>query len=333
MPSSSPESSFARLCNGRYSVLITSAGTGYSAWEGYALTRWNADWTEDKQGFFIYVRDLASGELWSVGYQPVLRPIDRYEVKSEPHRFTIRHLDNGIETSLEVCVAPGDDVELRRVVLRNYSDQIRRIELTSYVEVALNYPGADAAHPAFSKLFIQTEFVPEHQTLLARRRPRSPEEASPWMLHALVTESEGVQYETDRARFVGRGYTLAKPLALTTNSPLTGTLGNVLDPILGLRQIVELGAGDSAQFTFLLGAAHNRDTALALINRYPAMEAITQAFEQAPSAEPCQTQAKRLPFEEALQFYNGYGGFSQGRMEYVIQLRPEDPSHLLKWPP
>ena len=85
MPSSSPEPSFARLCNGRYSVLITSAGTGYSAWEGYALTRWNADWTEDKQGFFIYVRDLTNGELWSVGYQPVPRPIDRYEVKSEPH--------------------------------------------------------------------------------------------------------------------------------------------------------------------------------------------------------------------------------------------------------
>ncbi len=333
MPFSSPEPSFARLCNGRYSVLITSAGTGYSAWEGYALTRWNADWTEDRQGFFIYVRDLASSDLWSVGHQPVQRPAERYQAESAANRFTISRLDKDIETYLEVCVAPHEDVELRRVVLRNHSDQIRCIELTSYIEVVLNYPSADAAHPAFSKLFIQTEFVPEQQTLLARRRPRSPEEASPWMLHALVTESEGVQYETDRARFVGRGYTLAKPLALTTNSPLTGTLGNVLDPILGLRQIVELGAGDSAQFTFLLGAAHNRDTALALINRYPAMEAITQAFEQAPSAEPCQTQAKRLPFEEALQFYNGYGGFSQDGMEYVIHLRPEDPSNLLKWPP
>jgi cellobiose phosphorylase len=265
--------------NGRYQVLITPAGTGYSACDWYTLTRWNDDPTEDREGVFFYVRDLTDSALWSLGYQPVQYPAERYEFKHQSGKAEITRLDHQIESRLEICVAPEDDLELRRVTLCNRSDHIRRLELTSYVEVALNHPAADAAHPAFSKLFVQTEFVCESDALLAWRRPRSPEEPTLWMMHAPAGEGkEGVQYETDRARFVGRGRTLAKPLALTTNEPLSGTVGSVLDPVLSLRQIVELEAGASVRLTFLLGTALSRERVLGLVNRYAKLKEIEWVF-------------------------------------------------------
>jgi len=166
--------------------------------------------------------------------------------------------DEGIETRLEVCVPEDVDLELRRITLRNLSDRPRRLELTSYAEVVLNALAADAAHPAFSKMFVQTEWAAEPPALLARRRPRVPDEPPCWLVHALIgaeTDPKSIQYETDRARFLGRGYTLAAPRALVESDPLSGTVGNVLDPIVSLRRSMALATGGEVQITFLLGAA------------------------------------------------------------------------------
>jgi cyclic beta-1,2-glucan synthetase len=284
------------LSNRRYSVLVTGAGTGYSSCDGYALTSWSADRTEDGDGFFIYLRDLDRGRFWSAGHQPVRQPAEVYDARYEPGRVRIERLDDGIEASLEVCVAPGDDVEIRRLCLCNRSDQVRRIELTSYAEVVLNHAAAHAAHPAFSKLFVQTEYAPGQGALLARRRPRSRDEQTPWMMHALAGDG-ALQYETDRARFIGRGRTLAEPIALA--SPLSGTAGDVLDPIFSLRRVAQLGAGESARFTLLLGAARTREAALDLAARYSDPARVDRIIAGAGEHEAAQNRCLGISDERA----------------------------------
>ena len=271
------------LGNGRYTVLFSGAGTGYSAWNGLSLTAWAGDRTEDADGLFVYLRDLDRGTLWSIGHQPVERPAERYEAVSSPGSVTISRLDDGIESSLDVCVVPAADVEVRRLRLRNASRRRRRIEVTSYAEVVLADPGAHAAHPAFSKLFVETERAAEG-VLLARRRPRSATEPPAWMLHALAGEG-GVQHETDRARFLGRGRTTAAPLALGSRGRLSGTTGSVLDPVFSLRRVVELPAGGEAELVCLLGAASTREEALALGTRHAPPPAAAAALEAAANEE------------------------------------------------
>ncbi|MCB1821516.1 MAG: glycosyl transferase, partial [Candidatus Competibacteraceae bacterium] len=202
---------------------------------------------------------------------------------------TLRQVHAGIEARLDLCIAPDADLELRRVTLRNPGDRPRRIELTSYAGVVINAWAADAAHPAFSKLFVQTEWVVEQGTLLARRRPRAPEEAHCWLAHASTGEEEHenaqpLQYETDRARFIGRGYSLAAPRALLTQEPLSGTVGSVLDPIISLRRTVHLAAGGEVAIAFLLGAAAERETALELAMRYASPTAVEAAFQAVADA-------------------------------------------------
>ncbi|MFZ1640335.1 MAG: glycosyl transferase [Candidatus Contendobacter sp.] len=345
------------LGNGRHATFLTAAGTGYSAWGELALTRWSADPVEDGDGFFLYLRDRDSGAFWSLGQQPVFTPLAQRASRFGDGIAELRCEYAGIEAEMTVSVPADADGELRRVTLRNVSDRPRRIELTSYAEVVLNVRAADAAHPAFSKLFAQTEFDPESGALLARRRPRAAGEPACWLVHALIGDGDGTgqpHYETDRARFIGRGYSLAAPQALVESAPLSGTVGNVLDPIVSLRRTVQLAVGGVAQVTFLLGAASEREAALALataIHQFP--PPIEGGWREAPGGVSLQFpqttpalratppdpgrgtggRSERLVFDdEPLQFWNGHGGFSADGTEYVIRLQP-DASGRLRLPP
>jgi cyclic beta-1,2-glucan synthetase len=251
------------LSNGRYRVLLSGQGGGGSFLGPVALTRWTQDGTRDAEGLFLYIHDLDSGALWSAGYQPVLRPASRYQTRSGPGLAEIIREDAGIESRLQVGVDPHRDLELRHLTLINRSGQRRRLEITSYVEVCLNHPAADAGHPAFSKLFVQTEYVGATQALLARRRPRSPEEPWLWMGHGLWVTAEkrngAPEYETDRARFLGRGRTTANPIALHGKSALSGTTGNVLDPVFAIRRTVTLRPGEETTLVALLSGGLERE--------------------------------------------------------------------------
>ena len=253
------------LSNRRYTVLITSAGTGTSAWDGVTITPWAGDPVEDADGFFVYVRDLDSGGTWSAGLQPTLRAPSEYRVAWEPGRFEIARVDDDVETRLEVCVLPDRALELRRVTLRNRSSRARRLELTSYAEIALLDAAAHAAHPAFSKLFLQTEWDSAANALLVRRRPRRAGESHPWVIHAMPGHEP--DFETDRARFLGRGASRRSPQALAAR--LSRTVGNVLDPCVSLRRAITLDPGRTEEMLFVLGAGPDRDGALALLDGLP----------------------------------------------------------------
>ncbi len=259
------------LSNGTYTVMITSAGAGYSTSGGLAVTRWRADATRDNWGTFIYVRDVRSGAVWSPGYQPILTQPNSYEVAFSEDKADFWRRDNGIVTHMEVIVSGEDNSELRRISLANYSNRPREIELTSYAELVLAPMASDLAHPAFSNLFVETEFNGPHQALLARRRPRSAEDNAVWGVHVIAASTQtiaGIQYETDRSRFLGRGHTPADPIAVMEDRPLSNTVGAVLDPIFSLRCRVRLQPNQTVQIVFTTGVAESREKANLLAEKY-----------------------------------------------------------------
>jgi len=270
------------LSNGRYSVMLTNAGGGASSFDDLAVTRWRSDVTRDDRGSYIYVRDARSGAVWSTAYQPTSHDAHGYQVIYGLDKAEFRQQVAGIDTRMEVVVSAEENAELRRVTLTNLTAAPRELELTSYGEVVLATPGADEAHPAFANLFVETEFVPEHDALLASRRPRAPGARQVWAVHSLSVRGHALgatQHESDRSAFVGRGRDLADPQAL--HGPLGGHSGAVLDPALSLRRRVRIVPGGSAQITFITGVAESRAEALAMADRLHDPAAIVRVFELA----------------------------------------------------
>ncbi|HEX6534189.1 MAG TPA: hypothetical protein VF041_06305 [Gemmatimonadaceae bacterium] len=362
-----------RLANDRYAVRLTKSGGGASTYAGLAITRFTPDPANEGggSGLFIYLRDLESGAYWSAGFHPTGKRADRYVARTAPGRVTIEREDDGIRCTMEVCVCGGADAELRRLTIENASGRARRLDVTTYAELVLNTAAADAAHPAFSKLFVQTEWYGERQALLARRRARAAEDEPLWVVHLLRPDDElgplgEVSWETDRMRFLGRGRTAERPRALDRGVALSGSTGNVLDPVFSLRRAVTLASGARAGFVVILGAGRTRADAEAIAARFDAAREADDAFAAAAAAaavgagpaavsdhevrvaefqtvpqpeshdpyaraEPPPAAVRAWDGSEALRFFNGYGGFSRAGDEYVIRLDagPEGP----RWPP
>ena len=275
------------LSNGRYHVMATHAGGGYSRWRDLAVTRWREDVTTDGWGTFIYLRDSATGRYWSSAYQPTLHVADHYEAIFVQARAEYRRRDEAIESHTEITVSAEDDVEIRRVTLTNLSSRTRHIEVTSYAEVVLAPLNADLAHRCFSNLFVQTEILPDRQAILCTRRRRTPGEQTPWMFHLLAAPgavTDALSYETDRAEFIGRGRTVANPVVLDSRdspSMLSNTDGSVLDPIVAIRCTISLSADASATVQIISGVADTREGALALLDKYCDRHFVERAFEMA----------------------------------------------------
>ncbi len=259
------------LSNGRYHVMISQAGGGYSRWKDIAVTRWREDGTRDNWGSFCYLRDVASGEFWSNAHQPTLKKADSYEAIFSEGRAEFRRRDHDFETHTEIVVSPEDDIELRRLRITNRSRTRRTIEITSYAEVVLAPAAGDALHPAFSNLFVQTEIVHDRQAVLCNRRPRSEGEQLPWMFHLMTTHGAKigpVSYETDRMRFIGRTRSLDAPQAMLDMQNLSNSEGAVLDPIVAIRYQVTLDPQQTATIDVVSGISDSRDAALKLIDKY-----------------------------------------------------------------
>ncbi|MGH9889733.1 MAG: glucoamylase family protein, partial [bacterium] len=293
------------LSNGRYAVMLTAAGSGYSHWGELAITRWREDPTRDDFGSYVFLRDVESGDVWSAGYQPAGIEPDRYEAVFSEDRASIQRRDGALATMLEVLISPECDAEVRRVTVTNSGSHTREIELTSYAELVLAAPAADLAHPAFSKLFVQTEQLAEMGALLATRRRRAPEEAEVWAAHLSVVEGETVgalELETDRARFLGRGRGIRNPIAVTDGRPLSNTVGTVLDPIFSLRRRVRIAAGASARVAFWTLAAPTREEALDLVDKHQDRTAFERASTLAWTQAQVQLRHLGIDSDEANLF-------------------------------
>jgi len=272
------------LSNGRYHGMLSSAGGGYSRKRDVAVTRWREDSTRDHWGTFCYLRDVGSGQVWSATHQPTCVAVEGYEAIFSDAKAEFRGHHQGYDTHLEIAISAEDDVELRRLRISNRSRQRRVIEITTYAEVVLAPAIADEMHPAFGNLFVQSEILADKQALLCTRRPRSHEELAPWMLHLVAVHDadiSAISYETDRARFLGRGRSPRRPQALDDLEALSGTAGSVLDPIVAIRCRIELAPEQRAQIDMVYGMEADRAACAALVDKYRDRRLADRVFDLA----------------------------------------------------
>lgn len=291
------------LSNGRYALMITNAGGGYSRWGNHEITRWRSDRTQDPGGIFCYLREPDQDRLWSDTYGPVRDEVEVYSVNFALDRAVFRRSDNGLETKTEVVISPEDDVEIRRITLINRSLRTRTLNLTSYVELSMAPHNVDRQHPVFNKLFIQTEAVPQQQALLAFRRLRGADESPIYVAHRFTLEQaddQPFQFETDRRRFVGRGRTLANPMGVFRG--LSNSQGFVLDPILSLHRGLTLKPGEHVQVSLVLAAGETRQQVLRLMGKYSDPHAIERAMDFAWTSAQLELRLLRIQPDEARRF-------------------------------
>lgn len=258
------------LSNGRYSVMLSASGAGYSRWRDIAVTRWREDPTRDDWGYYVLLRDVHDGRTWAATTQPSGQVPVSGEILFDEDRAEFSRHDGSLSSVLEVLVSGEDDGEVRRITLVNNGRRSQEIELTSYAELVLAPAAADDAHPAFSKLFVQTEYVAEYAALVATRRLRSGTETPVWAAHFAVVEGSltaPVEYESDRARFLGRGRTLRDVLA-DLRQPLSGSAGTVLDPVFSLRRRLRIAPGEMARVSFWIVVAETREALFDLIDKH-----------------------------------------------------------------
>jgi cyclic beta-1,2-glucan synthetase len=261
--------------NGRYSLMVTNNGGGYSRWKGIDITRWRSDTARDSYGSLLWIRDLRGGPAWTpylnsagaAGEGSVTFTADRAEFRRQVNELGVR---------LDVAVATDDDAELRRLTISNRSLRTRQLEITSYMELALGSHAADCAHPAFAKMFVETE-APERCVLMAHRRQRSESDEPVWVAHVLTGIGCSVEFETDRAAFLGRGRDVSNPAAIEQR--LSGDTGAVLDPIFSFRTRCSLEPRQHIEMAFVTLVAASREDLITLVRKYQAPEALAHAFE------------------------------------------------------
>jgi cyclic beta-1,2-glucan synthetase len=279
------------LSNGRYTVMLTAAGSGFSRWRGLAVTRWREDATCDDWGSYIFLRDIGSGNVWSAGFQPSGIEPDDYDVTFNEDRAEFKGRHGLLTTVMEVLVSAEDDAEVRRIAITNSGSREREIEVTSYAELVLAPQAADLAHPAFSKLFVETEYLPLAGAILATRRRRSPGEPEIWAAHLAVVDGDAVgkpEVETDRARFLGRGGSPRSATAMNDGRSLSNTVGTVLDPIFALRRHIRIAPGTTARIAYWTVVAPSRPALLDLIDKHRD----ATAFERATTLAWTQAQVQ-----------------------------------------
>lgn len=326
------------LSNGNYSVMLTDKGTGYSKSKMVAISRWREDAILDRYGMFFYIKNINTHSCWSAAYAPLNILPDNYEVTFTPDKAIYKRTNDKIETITEIVVSSGDYSEVRRLELKNHGKNPCVLELTSYYEVVLTDQNNDLAHPAFSNLFIQTEYDKKNKALIANRRPRADSDKSIWLANSLVVLGEEVgdlQFETDRMQFIGRGHTVYNPIVIERDKPLSDTVGPVLDPIFSLRVRVRIDPGKTAILSYVTSMAESKEQLLELIAKYSSSETCDAAFRLALTRSQVETKYLNIN-PAAMELYQRIISnilfLSPSRLRYEEQIKSNHKGQPSLWP-
>ncbi|MDT8718698.1 cyclic beta 1-2 glucan synthetase [Clostridium sp. 19966] len=270
------------LANGSYSMMISNSGSGYAKRNDITLYRWREDVTRDCSGMFFYVKNQMNNDYYSVTYEPCNKAPEDYNAVFSMDKAEFKRKDGNISTHMEVTVSNEEDAEIRRITLTNHGEECI-LEVTSYLEVILATYNSDIVHPAFSNLFVETEYVEDIGCIVASRRPRAKKQQRPWMMQVMSYEGEavgGIQYETNRLNFIGRGRSISNPLALEKVN-LKNTVGAVLDPIISIRRSFRLKPGGSVKIAYTTATANSRAEVIEMAKKYKEFQNTTRVFELA----------------------------------------------------
>lgn len=312
------------LSNGTFTAVVSNAGSGYSQYKNILVSRWREDPVADPWGSYMYIRDMAQNTVWSPSYLPCRVESPNQQVQFSLERAVFTRTDGGIQTTMEVSVSPEWNAEIRRLSLKNNSQEEKMLEVTTFVELALSEPIADAAHPAFSKLFIRTEFDPDSECLVASRRPREMHGKTVWSAHSLKVEGKklgSIEFETDRSSFIGRGYTLALPQGI--QGRLRGQTGSVADPAFIMRRRFSIKPNEQVQLTAITSAADTREEAIKIVRHLNMEQVLERTYQMAWNRVQIELRHLHLNNKEAVEFQE-----LAGRILYRSPLNKEQQASI-----
>lgn len=290
------------MSNGRYSVMVTATGSGYSRWGDLAVTRWQPDPTEDRLGSYIFLRDASNGDWWSATAEPKRAAGERAQTLFSDDKASFVKSVGSLRSEVECIVISEGNGEGRRVTLHNDGPADRHIEVTSFAELVLGSEPSDNAHPAFSKMFVETEIAPNNGAIFATRRKREKDEPDVTMVH-FVTDPSGsardAEAETDRRAFIGRGRTITEAAAFDPGAKLGGHSGFTLDPIASLRRQVRVPANKKISLTFWTVVGTHRAELDAAIARLDHPESFARQAMLAWTRSQVQTRHLGLSLSDA----------------------------------
>ena len=308
------------LSNGDYSVVLTDRGTGYSKNNDIQITRWREDITLDSYGTFCFLKNVETGAVWSSAYAPINIMPDDYEVIFTPDKVQYRRIDKDIETVTEIVVASGDNVEIRRISVKNLGEKTEILELTSYFEVVMALQTQDIAHPAFSNLFVETEYLPQKRSIIASRRIRANGEKT-WQTANTVVFENGtgpeVQFETDRIKFIGRGNNITS--AIKADNLLSDSAGSILDPVMSMRVNLNIEPGKTVTVSFITSVSCNDKTLLGYIEKYSTPESVEAAFHLAKVRSQLDSKHINIP-DSSIKLY-------ENMIPHIIYISPLKRQH------
>ncbi|MBB3060118.1 GH36-type glycosyl hydrolase domain-containing protein [Microbulbifer rhizosphaerae] len=307
------------LSNGHYTLINSAEGGGGSYWHNIALTRWQPDPTREQFGHWCYVRDLDKGTLFSIGLDPCGADPSLCAASFAPHSIEYQRRESELFCRLRIAISSQHDLEVRRLIIKNESARPRRLLLGTYAEVVLAPEQEDRRHPAFAKLFVESHHLPEEQTMLYRRRPRSSEEKPIYLGHSVLVQpgvKHRLAWETDRWRFLGRGGSPARPQALQKGlAGFSGTTGAVLDPVIATGVELTVPAQSEVEVAYLTGVSKSRQELMAVLRSRRSLPQVHWIFDLA-----------RMQSEHELQNLRMASGNLRWMMELLSALFSPDSS-------
>lgn len=298
-----PTPEAALLSNGRFTTVISNSGGGFSSWDGLSLSRWREEPVRDHWGNCLYIWDVTTDRVWSPAFHPCGVEAEEERIRFEPDKASFLRRDGDVETRMEICVSPEADAEVRRITLANRGIVPKVLEVTTFMELALSSPIADDAHTAFSKLFIRTEYDEASGCLVADRRKRTLQDREMWAAHVLSAGAQALgpaEFETDRAAFIGRGYSLAEPQSIRTR--LKGKTGSVADPVFVMRRRIQVDPGEEVQLYAVTAAAASREDAVRTAAMLAHAQAAERSFQLAWNRSRIELRNLGLELQEAASF-------------------------------
>jgi cyclic beta-1,2-glucan synthetase len=265
------------LSNGRYAVALRGNGAGTSRWGAIDVSRSRDDALRDAYGTFFHMRWDRQPRPVSLTQHPAPDRAAHYQASFHADRVLFSASWSEAHATTTVWVSPEDDIEFRRVELRNLGDRTLDVELMSAFEVALADARADESHPAFQNLFVSAEWQAQHQALVFERKPRLATEKSVLAAHFIADAeplAEGVRIQVDRRRWLGRNRGASHPLASFDEPPEASNgseavaLDTGLDPVSAFAVRLTIAPRAKARITFCIAAADNRTTLRAVIDKY-----------------------------------------------------------------
>ncbi|OPJ63563.1 N,N'-diacetylchitobiose phosphorylase [Clostridium oryzae] len=272
------------MSNGSYSMMISNRGSGYAKIGKTMLYRWREDATSDIGGIYIFIKDIAAGRLWSTSYEPLKNQGDEYETIFSVDKVEYKRKDGDFITYTEIALSSEEDAEIRRVSITNHGNEEKVLEITTYAEVVLTEYTADLVHPAFSNLFINTEYEDNTGAVLANRRPRDKKQKSKWLMQVISLSGEtvgNIQYETNRSNFIGRGRSIYNAAVLDSNAPLQNNVGAVIDPIISMRRRIKILPGETFKFVLTTAAGESKEAVIELAKKYKEYYNSSRVFDMA----------------------------------------------------